>query len=295
MTLKALPRFSDIKTRFGFLLIGETALQELKHAMSHNNLLMSGLVVAKHFQADMNVASSIAQIEDFIIRSGKYIASASTPQEKLNQFVDFFYKDLAFSGDERDFFASKYNLINQVIDFRTGIPVSMAMIFCQVGNAIGLKLSGVNFPGHFLVRCELDAEKTVFIDPLNGSRLNWQKLQQLYSSILGESAEESMPVETLDAVGVEETVIRLLHNLKSAYINEENYQDALATVDLLVQLCPDDPYERRDRGFLLHQLECPTVALADYEYFIKHCPKDPSTPLLKIQLKQLQQQSVILH
>jgi regulator of sirC expression with transglutaminase-like and TPR domain len=61
-------------------------------------------------------------------------------------------------------------------------------------------------------------------------------------------------------------------------------------VELLVNLCPNDPYERRDRGFLLHQLDCTQVAIADYQYFIRKCPKDPATQLLQAQLQQLSEQ-----
>ncbi|WP_342807464.1 tetratricopeptide repeat protein [Alteromonas sp. M12] len=70
-----------------------------------------------------------------------------------------------------------------------------------------------------------------------------------------------MPSDTLNVASTEEILVRLLHNLKASYIREENYQMALRAVDLLIELCPDDPYERRDRGFLLHQLECPQVAI----------------------------------
>lgn len=292
---KALKIISDNESKVATLMIGEKALLELKQAIKHNNLMMSGLLVAKNFQPELNIARTMEQMESFIVDANKHVEKQPDLTKTFHQFVSYFYKTLAFSGDDRDYFASKYNLMNQVMDFRTGIPVSLAMIFCQVGNALGLKLQGINFPGHYLVRFQAAPDRFLYMDPLDGSLLDWATLQNLYFSILGEQAEEEMPVEALEPVGCEETIIRLLHNLKSSFINEGQYQFALATVDILVHLCPEDPYERRDRGFLLHQLECPQVAMADYEYFIKHCPKDPSAPLLKIQLKQLQRHTVVLH
>ena len=83
------------------------------------------------------------------------------------------------------------------------------------------------------------------------------------------------------------TIVRLLHNLKVSYINEKCYSEALTAVELLVNLCPNDPYERRDRGFLLHPLDYTQV---DYQYFIHKCPKDPATQLLQAQLQQLCEQ-----
>lgn len=272
-----------------------SALQELKQAIKQQNLLMSGLLLAKHFQPELDIAQQIAQIENCIIGAGKAVKQAETEEQRFQKLVDYFYTDLAFSGDEKDYFASKHSLLNRVIDYRTGIPVSLAMIFCQIGNAVGFKMEGINFPGHFLVKIQRNENRSVFMDPLNGCLLNWQTLEQMYKSILGEQAEDEMPADVLEAVSCEDTIIRLLHNLKAAFIKEEMFQHALSCVDLLVQLCPEDPYERRDRGFLLHQLECPQLALADYRYFIKHCPQDPSAQMLKIQLKHLQHQTVVLH
>ena len=105
-----------------------------------------------------------------------------------------------------------------------------------------------------------------------------------------------MPEEALQEASCDETIVRLLHNLKASYINEKRYSDALTAVELLVNLCPNDPYERRDRGFLLHRLDCTQVAIADYQYFIRKCPKDPVTQLLQAQLQHLcEQVPVVFH
>ena len=96
-----------------------------------------------------------------------------------------------------------------------------------------------------------------------------------------------MPPEALLSASCEESVVRLLHNIKAAYIAAQDYQPALLAVELLIELCPDDPYERRDRGLLLHQLDCLQLAVADYQYFIRQCPKDPASPLLAAQVQQM--------
>ena len=142
-------------------------------------------------------------------------------------------------------------------------------------------------PGHFLIRFQISSERVQFLDPLNGNVLTWPDLEALYFSILGDLDEDEMPEDALEAAGAEETVVRLLNNLKAAFIKEEKFNQALATTDLLVLLNPDDPYERRDRGFLLHQLECAQMAMDDYNYFIQKCPQDPSAQLLKLQLRKL--------
>lgn len=272
---------------------------ELKHAIKQHNLFKSALLVSRQYQEDMDVAQSLIEMEQLINQCADHVGKIDDKIElKFQAFMrlkDYFYKTLAFSGDQKNFFAARYNMLDKVVQYRTGIPLTLAIVFCQIANAIGLKIQGVNFPGHFLMRFELSDSKVHFVDPINGNLLDWPQLESMYFSVMGDDAEEEMPLEVLESVDCEETVLRLLHNLKASFINEQHYQNALATIELLLNLCPDDPYEIRDRGFLLHQLECHSVAAADYEYFIDHCPQDPCTEVLRKQLAFLREKVVVHH
>jgi regulator of sirC expression with transglutaminase-like and TPR domain len=274
---------------------------ELKHAIKQHNLFKSALLVSRQYQDEIDVVQSMIEMESLINQCAQHLEShrkRETMQDKLAAFIklrDFFYQNLAFSGDHKNYFAARYNLLDQVIQYRTGIPITLAIVFCQIANAVGLKTQGVNFPGHFLMRFEVSDSKVHFIDPLDGKFLDWSQLQNMYFSVLGEEADKEMPLEVLEPVDCEETVLRLLHNLKASFINEQRYQNALTTIELLLDLCPDDPYEIRDRGFLLHQLDCPEVAAADYEYFVKQCPKDPTTEILRAQINRLREKNATHH
>lgn len=268
---------------------------ELKHAIQQHNLFKSALLVSRCYKNDLDIAQSISQMELLINQAAKFVGEIDDKFAAFERLRTFFYQQLAFSGDSKNYFAARYNLLDEVLQYRTGIPVTLAIVFCQLGNALGLKMQGVNFPGHFLVRFQVSDSKILFIDPLNGECLNWQQLEKNYFSVLGEQAEKEMPLEVLEPTGCEETIMRLLQNLKASFINEQKYHNALSTIDLLLSLCPDDPFEIRDRGFLLHQLDCPKVAAADYEYFVQRCPKDPSTELLRSQIQKLREKIVTHH
>nr|WP_268820410.1 tetratricopeptide repeat protein [Paraglaciecola sp. G1-23] len=222
-----------------------------------------------------------------------------TPVRNLDSFrtfIRYFYVELAFSGDELGYFSSRYNLLNKVFEYRTGIPITLSIIFQQLAKQVGFDVCGVNFPGHFLLKCRFEEQATIYLDPLNGNILQRQDLERMYFSILTEIEDETMPEEALNEASCSETVISLLHNLKASYIKQKCYSKALDAVQLLVELCPNDPYERRDRGFLLYQLDCTQVAMTDYQYFIRQCPDDPSSQLLQAQLQQLAEQAPeILH
>lgn len=260
-------------------------VQKLKAAIADQDILTASLLVASQFSQGFCAQDYINRVEQFAQSIEGLLDVQLTTEQRFRQFVSYFYTELAFSGNDKDFFASKYSLLNEVIDYRTGIPVTLSILFCCIAKSLGFEVHGVNFPGHFILRFQASKEKALFIDPLNGKFLSWRELEQLYFNILGEIDEEEMPEDALFAAKTEEIVVRLLNNLKAAFIKEEKFHQALVTVEWLVELCPDDPYERRDRGFLLHQLDCPRVAIPDYKFFIEKCPQDPAAQLLKLQLR----------
>lgn len=277
-------------------MIENSLLQPLKQAISNQDMLTASLILASRFSPKMDVADYLTKIERFVKESGQYLETDVCEEARFSQLQKYFYTFLAFSGSERDFFASKYSLLNEVVDYRTGIPVNLAVLFCHIARQLGFDVDGVNFPGHFLIRYQVSEQRVRFFNPLDGKGLDWQELEQLYFSMVTDSDDEEMPSEALESASVEQMVVRQLHNLKAAFIKEEAYQQALLAVELLVELCPDDPYERRDRGFLLHQLDCPQVAMADYQFFIRQCPQDPAAQLLKLQIRHLNAHPpVVLH
>lgn len=262
-------------------------MQQFKQAIADQDVLRCALLIAQKFNSTVSLSDYHATLIDLAHQASLNIDPSTSKLRQFKALLKSFYFELAFSGNENDAFASKYSLLDGVINYRTGIPVTLSIIFCHLAKSLGFDVQGVNFPGHFLLRYQLTEHRTLFVDPLNGRFLNWQELEALYFSILGEEEDQDMPLEALAPASCEDTVIRLLHNLKAAFIKEKEFQNALYIVELLVQLCPEDPYERRDRGFLLHQLECPQVAMADYQFFIRQCPQDPGAQLLKIQLRHM--------
>ena len=90
-------------------------------------------------------------------------------------------------------------------------------------------------------------------------------------------------------------IVKHVSSLKNSLIREEQFPQALKCVDILIALRPEDPFERRDRGFLLHQLDCFKVAYDDYQFFVENCPKDPAAQLLKMQLDKITIADTVLH
>jgi regulator of sirC expression with transglutaminase-like and TPR domain len=263
-------------------------LQQLKQSIVDQDCFTASLILAQYFHSTKLPVSYYEQLLlDWVQKAKLQLGCHPADERALNKILQFFYVELAFSVDETQYFAQQYSLLDKVLEYRTGIPISLAIVFCAFAKHFGFKVQGVNFPGHFLLSIEFANEELVYLDPCNGNKLSKSDIEQLYFNIIGEIEQEKMPPEALFSANCEEIIVRLLHNLKASYINSQQFPSALTAVNLLVQLCPNDPYERRDRGFLLHQLQCPRVAMADYQYFIQHCPKDPASVLLAAQVRQL--------
>ncbi|MDN4501278.1 tetratricopeptide repeat protein [Alteromonadaceae bacterium BrNp21-10] len=273
---------------------------KLRQAIAENDALLAALDIASIFTPTMSVVEYQTKISELELRLAATHADSASPNnqptvlsiKRLQHLICGFHRQLLFSADPTQILSSKNCLMNHVVDFRRGLPVTMGILLIHIARQLGYDLQGVNFPGHFILRYQHTATRSYFIDPLTAECMSFRQLETLYQDITG---EEELEEEVLLPASTQAIVVRLLSNLKSAFLYEEQFHHALSCVDLLVQLCPDDPYERRDRGVLLHQMECHKVALEDYHHFIKSCPADPAAQLLKLQLRHVQALPVVLH
>lgn len=265
----------------------------LLQAIEDEQPLLAALLVAKAFNPTLDTDKYLAQATHWYDFCRARMEAKADARSQVLQLLHLFYRELALGVDEKTPLASKHGLMNQVMDYHTGSPVTLLILFCHLGRRLGLNVREVVLPGYCLIRCELDSRRLLFFDAEDGRQLSWMQLEQLYQR---QTAEETdFTTQHIAPAGCKTLMIRMLNNLKVAYLDEQAYQQALVATDLLVQLCPEDPYERRDRGFLYQQLDCHDVALADYRFFIRHCPKDPAAQLLKMQLLRYQTEPVVLH
>ncbi|GHE85161.1 tetratricopeptide repeat protein [Thalassotalea profundi] len=180
--------------------------------------------------------------------------------------------------------------IAESVNFKVIAPVVKAAVIQYVANKCELETEIVYLPEKVMIRILCDDIYSIIFDPITGESLNWQELEQGLDDLGGDpSRMQLIPMEQ------ESIVVEYLTGLKNSLINESSFEKALKCVDLLLSMRPDDPFERRDRGFLLHQLDCFKVAYDDYQYFVAQCPKDPAAQLLKLQLDNISVKDTVLH
>ena len=195
---------------------------------------------------------------------------------RLRVVTEFVYGQLGFVGNHEQYDDPRNSLLNEVLSRRMGIPITLAVVFIDVARKAGLAVEGVNFPGHFLVRCLPDAgdqaESTpLLIDPFHaGTLLSDAECADLLRSHLG--VEAMLEPSMLRTAGKRDILLRMLLNLKRAYVRLRSFAQAHAVTELLVALDPAALDELRDRGLLASQLRDYASALRDLETWLQLAP-----------------------
>ena len=199
-------------------------------------------------------------------------------RSRLRIVTNFLYGQLGFTGNQEDYEDPRNSLLNDVLVRRTGIPITLAVVLLDVARAAGLSVEGVNFPGHFLVRCLPDPDDPsdrmpLLVDPFHGGAIvSDADCTRLLKAHLG--SEALLEPGTLRTAGKRDVLLRMLLNLKRAYVRLRSFAQAHAVTDLLMALNPGALSELRDRGLLASQVGDHAAAVRDLEEWLMLAPSD---------------------
>jgi regulator of sirC expression with transglutaminase-like and TPR domain len=214
--------------------------------------------------------------------------------EALNRYL---FEELGFAGNESDYYDPRNSMLHHVLVRRTGIPITLSVVYIETGRRAGLRVEGVGLPGHFVVRAyegDEDAEGAgVLVDPFNRRATDAEECQSRIDLLYDGRLE--LGEEHLRAVGARAILVRMLGNLKAVYARAGLFRGALSAVERLLLLAPDDLDERRDRGMLLAQLDRLHEAVADTQTYLNLSPNAPDADAVREQLKKMQARQAMLN
>jgi regulator of sirC expression with transglutaminase-like and TPR domain len=194
-------------------------------------------------------------------------------EARIAAFNTYLYEEEGFAGNREDYEDPRNSFLNEVIDRRTGIPITLALVYMEVARRAGLPVEGVNFPGHFLLRCRggepFDAD--LIVDPFHrGAILSEQDCRRLLQQV---DAPGGFDRRLLEPATKRQIVIRMLVNLKRAYVRLRSFPQARVVSNLLIALDPSALAELRDRGLLSYHLNDFQAALRDLERYLQLMPR----------------------
>lgn len=230
-------------------------------------LLEAAAAVPLYSGQDFEPADVVRTVRKWGERLRERIAPDASSFSRLRMLNFYFFDELGFHPNQSEYYSVDNSYLHRVIERRTGIPITLSLVYIEIGRAIGLKLFGVGFPGHFLVKLAM-SEGALFIDVFaRGQTLSADDLRNRLKRALRGRAE--YPLELyLRAASERDMLARLLRNLKSIHAEDEDWAALLEIQHRLVALLPDVPEERRDRGFVFERLECPRAAAEDLAAYL---------------------------
>jgi regulator of sirC expression with transglutaminase-like and TPR domain len=191
---------------------------------------------------------------------------------RIDGLNHYLFDELGFAGNREQFDDPRNSCLNEVMDRKKGIPITMALIYIEVARRAGIRAEGVNFPGHFLVRCLQDLHTDdpsdgLIVDPFHaGAILNEADCRQLLQPHMSEAAFEP---SLLARATRRQILVRMLLNLKKLYVKMHSFPQARATTDALLALQPSSLGDLRDRGLLAYHMNDFSHALRDLEEYLK--------------------------
>jgi regulator of sirC expression with transglutaminase-like and TPR domain len=237
-----------------------------------------------------NKSTVAAQIDEIIIQCQHAIDGEEDILLQVESFLDCLFVHALFADNKRDLWSMRSFSPSTSLSFKV-IAVPLKVIMIQyIAQSCGFDCDVVFVPDTLMMRIICSDEFSVIFDPITGEPINWQELDIRMNELDGDPSSQFLSGEKNQLL-----LINYLSALKNALIQAGLFQQALKCVDILLAIHPDDPIERRDRGFLLHQLDCFKVAYDDYRYFVEQCPQDPAAQLLKIQLDNIKIDQNVLH
>jgi regulator of sirC expression with transglutaminase-like and TPR domain len=219
---------------------------------------------------------------------GARVAADASGANRLRLLNHFFFAELGFRGATDDYDSVENSFLHRVVERRRGIPITLSLVYIELGKAAGLRLQGVSFPMHFLTRLRTN-DGSVYVDVFGGGRtLSAGELRAALRRALPGTPEAAL-APYLRAASDREILARLLRNLKALHWKARQWPQALEVINRLLVVLPEAAQERRDRAWVYERLECPRAAAADLTAYLSSCASLPDAAEVRERRARLQQ------
>lgn len=245
------------------------------------NLLRASLLIAAEIYPALDIACYVSRIDEWATAIRQQLPDDAQPATEvllaaLNRFL---FDELGFYGNTDDYYDPRNSYMNEVLDRRRGIPITLSVIYIELGRRLGLRLYGVSFPGHFLVKLRYGGGELV-LDPFHGGiSLSKNELTERLLEVFEAEVNDLSPF--LAAANNREILVRMLLNLKGIYHKQGETEKTLDVVNKILILDPSLDSQYRDRGLLLYSLECYHSALEDLRNYLQAQPEADDSEMIR--------------
>lgn len=252
-------------------------------------LFEAALSIGQDLNPGLDLGVLQIEVDRLAAKLRRRLPADASQVQKLRLLNHFFYQELGFCGNVNDYYHPDNSYLHRVIDTRRGIPISLAVVYIELAQQIGLQIQGISFPGHFLMKLSVQSGE-IILDPFDGSSLSREELEERLEPFPGSTGKPSSALGFyLQPASARDILVRMLRNLKAVFTEEHAWRRLLGVQARLVILLPNDITERRDRGLVYANLECPQAALQDIEAYLAQRPGAVDADALTRRLPELRQ------
>ena len=257
------------------------------------DLARASLAIAREEYPDLDEGRYIRLLDRFAQGVLAGIPSGASPERRVGRMNAFLFHEIGFSGNQSDYYDPRNSFLNEVLDRRIGIPLTLAIVYMEVGRRCGLRVDGIGFPGHFLCKVQVEGGELV-VDPFHrGQLLGVDELKRRLTSAV--CNEVKFDPRLLRAAAPRDILVRMLQNLRSVYQERRDNPRALSAVDRLLLLAPDNIRALRERAQLYEQLGGSAAAAADLEKVLQLEPGASDAPALRARVRRLRDSAHFLN
>lgn len=233
-----------------------------------SDLALCALLIAQHDNQELDIEIYHSEINRMATDLKALINPEDSKEKKVAVISKYLFEDNGYHGSRTDYYNRSNSYLNEVIDDREGIPITLSVIFIELASRINLELKGLGLPGHFVVFYNEEGKRKI-VDPFNnGKNISTEEADQIVKNQLGSG--KSSEYDAADSLSI---IKRMIYNLKGITIDNKEYSDALNYVNLLIQIDPNDPQERLSRAILNIQNKQEQRAKSDLEWLLKTKPE----------------------
>ncbi len=257
------------------------------------DLARACLLIAQDAYPGLDIDRYLGDIERMALRLRSRMPQSGGAEERVVALNQYLFDDLGFQGNAGNYYDPRNSYLNEVMDRRVGIPITLSILYMEVGRRVGLPIEGISFPGHFLVRLRLRGG-TLVLDPFTGGApLSEVELRERLQRVIPQGVADNVPVaelpmdQFLEPATNRQILSRLLRNLKGIYREADKPERMLEVLNRMLVISPGASAELRDRGFLYHRLECWRPALKDLTDYAEREPDAPDLDDVRAKLMEL--------
>jgi regulator of sirC expression with transglutaminase-like and TPR domain len=249
--------------------------------LSHEDvpLAEAALAIAAEEYPALDAGRYVARLDELAARVRRHAPHPLRAGTLLMAVRTVLFEEERFRGNDEDYYDPRNSFLNEVLDRRLGIPISLTLLYMEVARRAGLPLQGVAFPGHFLAKYAPPGGPEVFIDAYNGGEV--LSTDECIARFQAASHGRAVEPRHLAGVGPRPILTRMLHNLKRIYLERSDDVRLWWVVDRLLMVDPSQPEELRDRGLISARLGNAAAAARDLAAYLDVAPDSPDSPQVR--------------